>query len=198
LVSLPIPSPTIAGYKLSPTQFILVAIGAAALGYFAYKKFVKGGAQPGQMVQVAPDVQFALSPSTITPNVPCQLLGQFQDEKGIAVTVPQGYYYVFILDSLNNRRLVSQGSLGLNVSKFSVTINTTNWQQGKYNVVVTDIPLSPAELQASGVLVTTQPSIPGTLAGVQMPQPPFPLQPQIPAPPAGTPPPGFPVPTMTR
>lgn len=165
---------TVGGYKITTVHAVIAAVGVVG-GYFLIRKLSKPAGP--QMVTTAPDVQFTLTPANIMPGTPSQLQGMFIDMMGMPVIVPQGYYYVFILDSSNRRRLVSQGSLGMMVSRFNVTINTVGWQQGRYTVTVTDIPLSAQELYTPPVLAA-QPTIvspatplPAPITGLPAPSP---------------------------
>jgi hypothetical protein len=157
----------IGGYKITTVHAVLF-VALAAGGFFIYQRTKKP--MGPQMVMTAPDVQFTLTPANIMPGTPSQLQGVFVDMMGMPVVVPQGYYYVFILDSSNRRRLVSQGSLGMMVSRFNVMINTAGWQQGRYTVTVTDIPLSPQELYTAPVL-NAQPTIVSSNPQVPLPAP---------------------------
>jgi hypothetical protein len=161
MVSLPIPKGSIitriGGHNIT-TVHVAVLAAVGVIGFVVYNRNKKP--MGPQMVKTAPDVQFSVTPANITPNVPSTIAGMFVDMMGMPVIVPAGYYYVFILDSSNNRRLVSQGSLGMNISKFSTVLNTAGWQAGRYTVTVTDIPLNPAELYTRPVLAA-QPTIVG-------------------------------------
>lgn len=122
--------------------------------YFTVPKFrnvirdlinIRGGAQ-----STAPSVTFTLTPEEVKPNTAFNIQGQFQDANGKAVKVKQGYYYVFQIDTQGNKQaLVTQGSLGQNISIFNVLVPTTNWtDQAKFAVDVSDTAYSAAQLSA--------------------------------------------------
>lgn len=152
MVSLALPSQKInlAGHKI-PVLYVIGGLVIAGVGgYFLLRK----PKQPpsAQVVAVAPDVHFITNPQKIDPPNPFQIIGQFQTLQGQPVTVRQGYYYVFILDASRQKRLVSQGSVGMNVSHFAVPVNTQGWTSGTYSVVVTDVMITPQEMQAHGIM----------------------------------------------
>lgn len=151
MVSLALPSQKInlAGHKI-PVLYVIGGLVIAGVGgYFLLRKPKPPSAQ---VVAVAPDVHFITNPQKIDPPNPFQIIGQFQTLQGQPVTVRQGYYYVFILDASRQKRLVSQGSVGMNVSHFAVPVNTQGWQSGTYSVVVTDVMITPQEMQQHGIM----------------------------------------------
>lgn len=73
--------------------------------------------------------------------------GAFLDKTGKAITVPVGYYYIFRDTGLSTGyQYVYGGTLGKNVSTFHVNVPTTFFQDGSYEVVVSDEPLPDATL----------------------------------------------------
>ena len=175
----------LAGYKV-PLLYVAGVTLAIGIGgyYFLIKKKqpdIQAGQGQGQgmppLVAVAPDVIFALNPQQIMPPQPFVIMGQFQTQQGMPVTVRQGYYYVFITDASRNKRLVSQGSVGVMVSRFTVPVQTTGWQSGNYSVVVTDEIMTPQQMQSQGIQTGTPPQSQiqgGTYNQATLPQPPLP------------------------
>jgi hypothetical protein len=132
----------VAGHKI-PILYPLLAVGV--VGLWAVKK--KSGSPVSQ--GPAPDVQFNLNPPSIMPNVPTMLTGQFQTLQGMPVTVPAGYFYIFLIQPNGMKQLLNQGTLGMNISKFSVPLNTQGLMpagMGKYSLTVTDTALTQQEL----------------------------------------------------
>jgi hypothetical protein len=140
----------VAGYKI-PILYPLLGLGLVA--FIVIQKGSPQGAPPGGPPVApgmpAPDVQFNLNPPSLMPGVPTTLQGQFQTLQGMPVTVPQGYYYVFLVQPTGMKQLVSQGSLGMNIAQFNIPINTQGLQpagMAKYSITVTDVPLTQQEL----------------------------------------------------
>lgn len=70
------------------------------------------------------------------------LKGYFADKNNQAMTVPQGYYYIFRDTGLaSGYQFVYAGTLGQNVSNFRINVPTTFFQDGSYEVVVSDEPI---------------------------------------------------------
>jgi hypothetical protein len=150
----------LAGHKVPVLYVVGGLLMAGVGGYFLLKK-PKPTMATAPLVPVAPDVQFTTNPQKIQPPMPFTIIGQFQTMQGQPVTVRQGYYYVFILDASRQKRLVSQGTVGMMVSHFAIPVNTQGWQSGNYSVVVTDVMMTPQEMSQQGIMTGQPPQVAG-------------------------------------
>lgn len=136
---------------------ILIGSGLVFGGILAYKYLTEGSISifPGQTSGPsgamadgkAAKVIFQLNPAIVQPGSSIHLSGYFADYKNQRVTVAQGYWYVFNDQGFHGRELVNSGSLGDNVSDFGTLIEVPrHYGNGAYSVVVTDEPLSDAEI----------------------------------------------------
>lgn len=139
--------------KLTPRN-ILVYGGGALLLLILYQKFIKKGGGGGfggggKMPLPQPSLVHSdkiilnISPADIVESNNFMILeGAFLDSGNKVITVPQGYYYIFRDTGLSTGyQFVYAGTLGSNVNNFRVTVPTTFFQDGSYEVVVSDEPL---------------------------------------------------------
>lgn len=150
LFSLP-PFPTI---KLTEKN-ILIYGGLFIVGLLVYKKFFATQkpivpALPTPNLTHADKIVLNINPADIVLTNSTMLLeGAFLDSAGNTITVPKGYYYIFRDTGLSTGyQYVYGGSLGDNVSTFRTNVPTTFFQEGSYEVVVSDEPIPDSTLGA--------------------------------------------------
>ena len=138
--------------KKLPTYMVVGGIALLAVAGYMYTSGGLGGAGgvdkdvDAPLVDVADTVDFEVIPDEVRPNSYVTAVGLFKMNDGKAVSVPEGYYYVFEDIGVNGRELRARGSLGRNVSRFSQNIPTPNFRQGRYTILITDTPLSEQEI----------------------------------------------------
>lgn len=95
----------------------------------------KGGYSDFIVINIKPE-------SPVPSNSYMMLSGYFADKQNGKVVVPEGYYYIFRDTGLaTGYQFVYAGSLGKNVSEFNINVPTTFFQDGSYEVVVSDEPI---------------------------------------------------------
>lgn len=134
--------------SLKNPHSLLVYAGIAIVGYIVITKITekkpiheKLPIQPSLMH--SDKIELNISPSELVQSGSFMILdGAFLDNNNAVVTVPQGYYYIFRDTGLSTGyQFVYAGTLGKNVSNFHTTVPTTFFQDGSYEVVVSDEPL---------------------------------------------------------
>lgn len=138
---------------------VVAVIAAVVILYFTNKKFkrmidnlLKRGDE-GPLVEVADNVVFEMPDDRVPPDAEFTIIGKFTDRDGKPVRVKQGLYYVIKNASGESgpRELLTQGTLGTNIHSFSKVVSTSGFPRGNdYDVVVTDTPLSVADIQGTG------------------------------------------------
>ena len=87
------------------------------------------------------------SPALVRPGDPVTVTGVFVDGNGNSVSVPQSY--IQVVEDIGAVKL--NESLGVNVNRFSKTINTLGFRAGAYTVTVSDRPITAAMTPTSEV-----------------------------------------------
>lgn len=144
---------------LPPLKFTprsILVYGGLAFGlYILYTKFIAN--KPTILPQLpqpnlvhSKNIILNISPSDIVESNNFMVIdGAFLDANNKAVTVPTGYYYIFRDTGLSTGyQFVYAGTLGNNVSTFHANIPTTFFQDGSYEIVVSDEPLPDNILQS--------------------------------------------------
>lgn len=141
-------------YKKYLTRNNLVIGGVAlVIGLYVYNNIFAGKKKADNVV--VPTVTGASSSITVNtepndlirPNSTMIVEGSFLDKNGNVTTVPRGYYYIFRDTGLSTGyQYVYGNTLGTNVSNYRVTVPTTYFQDGSYEVVVSDEPLPDSAL----------------------------------------------------
>lgn len=150
----------IPGVKKNIPKAAIILIFAVALGtyYFSKRGAVKEGAPPPLMADPNQTlVDYEVIPPEVRPDSFITVVGRFTDLQGSPVTVPSAQWYAWETDiSTQGKEIKGQGSVGLNVSTFSIDIPTAGFRQGQYSVTVTDAPLPPNEsiLMGRGPITT--------------------------------------------
>jgi hypothetical protein len=139
--------------KLLTTQNLLIGAGIAVALYFGYqylhgddsnKKKVSSSHQMSfaedQTVRTDPHLDLRVSPSVAVPGISTTVMisGVFKNDDGSPSPVPVGYYAIY--DSGN--RMVTQGTLGTNVTSFSKPVVIPPLRNGEFMVSVSDEPIA--------------------------------------------------------
>ena len=74
----------------------------------------------------------------VRPGDPVVVTGVFVDGNGNSVSVPQSY--IMVVEDLGTVKL--NESLGVNVNRFTKTIDTTGFRGGGYTITVSDRPVT--------------------------------------------------------
>lgn len=112
-----------------------------------------GGGSLGPIVDKAGNVEFTMPVDRVPPDSEFTIMGEFTDNEGEPVRVKQAMYYIIQNASGESgpRELITQGTLGTDVGKFSEIISTSGFPRGNdYDVIVTDTPLSVSDIQGTG------------------------------------------------
>ena len=97
-------------------------------GYLPFS-FPFGGTADNILVSATPLVR---------PGDPVVITGNFQDGNGNSVSVPQAY--VMVTEDLGTVKV--NESLGVNVNRFTKSIDTTGYRGGGYTITVSDRPIT--------------------------------------------------------
>lgn len=135
---------------LTPRNMLIGGVLLVA-AYFFYSKYMKKdisndleGAGLSQKSGPSDKIFINIEPEgkPVQSNAYMILKGYFADKENQAMTVPQGYYYIFRDTGLaSGYQFVYAGTLGQNVSNFRINVPTTFFQDGSYEVVVSDEPI---------------------------------------------------------
>ena len=88
-------------------------------------------------VGIADSIELSATP-LVRPGDPVIITGNFSDSQGNSVSVPQAYLQV--VEDLGTVKL--NESLGVNVNRFTKTIDTTGYRGGGYTITVSDRPVT--------------------------------------------------------
>jgi hypothetical protein len=139
--------------KFLTPQNILLGAGLAVALYFGYqylhgddskKKKAASNHQMSfaedQTVRADPHLDLRVSPSVAVPGISTTVMisGVFKNDDGNPSPVPVGYYAIY--DSSN--RMVTQGTLGTNVTSFSKSVVIPPLRNGEFMVSVSDEPIA--------------------------------------------------------
>ena len=98
----------------------------------------------GPIVDRADNVEFDIPQDKVPTNSSFTIVGQFTDAEGKPVRVKEALYYV-----VNKDELITQGTIGTNVGKFSKTISTSGFPSAKdYGVIVSDEPVDVGSMES--------------------------------------------------
>ncbi len=94
-----------------------------------------GGIASGVIINIKPE-------GAVPSNSYMMMNGYFFGPDNQKMTVPEGYYYIFRDTGLaSGYQFVYAGSLGKGLSEFNINVPTTFFQDGSYEVVVSDEPI---------------------------------------------------------
>jgi len=138
---------------LVTTMTMIAIIAVVIVLYFTNRSFkrkidelLKIGdvAALGPIVDKADNVEFNIPQDKVPPNSSFTIVGQFTDAEGNPVRVKEALYYV-----VNKDELITQGTIGTNVGKFSKTISTSGFPSAKdYGVIVSDEPVDVGSMES--------------------------------------------------
>ena len=145
---------------MTPTNMLIGGVGIVVVYMLMMRKNKKGGGGGRDIDdhvsshglhkggRYAKDVVIDIDPESPVPsNSYMMLKGYFVGANNEATTVPVGYYYIFRDTGLaTGYQYVFGGTLGQNVSTFNINVPTTFFQDGSYEVVVSDEPIPDATL----------------------------------------------------
>ena len=87
---------------------------------------------------IADEVSNLSATPLVRPGDPVVVTGQFTDSQGNSVSVPQSY--IQVTEDIGTVKFSE--SLGVNVNRFTKTIDTTGYRGGSYTITVSDRPIT--------------------------------------------------------
>lgn len=114
--------------------YIVGGIAIAGLYYGSVKGYLPFSFPFGG---VADSIELSATP-LVRPGDPVVVTGSFSDSHGNSVSVPQAY--LLVSEDIGTVKLTE--SLGVNVNRFTKTIDTTGYRGGGYTITVSDRPVT--------------------------------------------------------
>ncbi len=139
--------------KYATNKNLMIAGGVIVIGaalWFMFGKKLAASTGNDGKIQIPPTgkgtasgVIVNIKPEGAVPSNSYMMVnGYFFGPDNQVMTVPEGYYYVFRDTGLTTGyQFVYAGSLGKNVSDFNINVPTTFFQDGSYEIVVSDEPI---------------------------------------------------------